>query len=77
MPTSRAIDTTNFAVVLELGIFRNKNRSKARPIRGDMTTTDTRKAGNPPQWSFWVRTVNTNAAAKACAPKAKLKTPVA
>ena len=28
-------------------------------------------------WSFWVRTVNTKAAAKAWAPKAKLKTPVA
>ena len=42
-----------------------------------MTTTETTKAGNPDQCSFWVRRVNTNAAAKAWAPKAKLKTPVA
>ena len=42
-----------------------------------MTTTETTKAGNPDQCSFCVRRVNTNAAANACDPKAKLKTPVA
>ena len=46
-------------------------------MTGPITTTDTRKASNPDQLWYWVRYVKTNAEAKACAPKAKLKTPVA
>ena len=77
MPTSKAIEMTNFAVVFELGMFRKSSRSKARPISGERTTTGDEEGRESPQWSFWVRTVNTKAAANAWAPKAKLKTPVA
>ena len=42
-----------------------------------MTTTETRKASHPDQFLYWVRYVKTKADAYACAPKAKLKTPVA
>ena len=44
---------------------------------GEMTHTETRKAEKPDQPSFCVRIVKMKAAAKACAPKAKLNTPVA
>src|ERR1700722_3035401 len=77
MPTKRQIPHTTLAMEFEFGICRNRSRSKARPSKGDKITTETTKAGNPDQCSFWVRMVTTNAAAKACAPKAKLKTPVA
>ena len=42
-----------------------------------MTTTETRKASHPDQSWYSVNHVKTNADANACAPKAKLKTPVA
>ena len=77
IPTSREMEQISLAVVFELGTWRKMKRSKARPIRGDMTTTEITKASQPAMWWFSVRTVNTKAAAKAWAPKAKLKTPVA
>ena len=77
MPTSRLSEMTSFAVVFELPIRRNNTRSHRSPMSGDMTTTETTKAGKPDHPLIWVRYVNTNAAAYACAPKAKLKTPVA
>ena len=46
-------------------------------MTGPSTTTDTRKASHPDQPWYWVSQVKTKAEAKACAPKAKLKTPVA
>ena len=49
-------------MVFEFGICRKRSRSKARPSKGDKTTTETTKAGNPDQCSFWVRMVKTNAA---------------
>ena len=58
-------------------MWRNSSRSKAQPTTGPITTTETRKASKPDQLWYWVRYVKTNAEAKACAPKAKLKTPVA
>ena len=46
-------------------------------MTGPSTATDTRNASNPDQLWYSVSQVNTKADAKACAPKAKLKTPVA
>ena len=46
-------------------------------MTGPNTTTVTRNAAHPDQPWNWVRYVKMNADAKACAPKAKLKTPVA
>ena len=65
MPTNRHRLHTSFAMVFEFGMCRKRSRSKARPTSGDSTTTESRKAGNPDQWSFCVRTVKTNAAANA------------
>ena len=53
------------------------SRSKAQPITGPITTTESRKASHPDQFVYCVKYVKTNAEANACAPKAKLKTPVA
>ena len=44
MPTKRLMPVTSLAVVLELGILRNRSRSKARPRSGPRTTTESRKA---------------------------------
>ena len=46
-------------------------------MTGPSTTTVRRKASQPDQPWNWVRYVKMNAEANACAPKAKLKTPVA
>ena len=77
IPTRRARLQTIFAVELEFAMCRKISRSKAQPITGPITTTDTRKASKPDQPWYSVRYVKTKAEAKACAPKAKLKTPVA
>src|ERR1039458_10083535 len=61
MPTNRLNEMTSLAVVFELPILRNRTRSHARPINGDMTTTETTKAGKPDHRLIWVRYVNTNA----------------
>ncbi len=58
-------------------MWRNNSRSNGHPTAGPMTTTETRKASNPDQLWYSVRYVKTKADANACAPKAKLKTPVA
>ena len=46
-------------------------------MTGPITTTVRRNASHPDQPWYWVRYVKMNAEAKAWAPKAKLKTPVA
>ena len=46
-------------------------------MTGPSTTTVTMNASHPDQPLYWVSQVKMNAEAKACAPKAKLKTPVA
>jgi len=77
IPTSSARLHTIFAVEFEFGIFLNKSRSKAHPMMGPKTTTVTKNASKPDQLWNCVRYVKMNADAKACAPNAKLKTPVA
>ena len=58
-------------------MWRNSSRSNAHPTAGPITTTETRKASHPDQFLYWVSHVKTKADAYACAPNAKLKTPVA
>ncbi len=77
IPTRSARLQTIFATELELGIFLKISRSKAHPTTGPITTTETRKARKPGQPWICVRYVKMNAEANACAPNAKLKTPVA
>ena len=55
MPTSKARLHTIFAVELEFGMCRKRSRSKAQPMSGPITTTDTRNASNPDQLWYWVR----------------------
>ncbi len=57
MPTKRLIPVTSLAVVLVLGIFRNRSRSKASPRRGASTTTDNKKARPTGMCSFWTSLV--------------------
>ena len=47
MPTSRARLHTIFAVELAFGMWRNSSRSKAQPMTGPNTTTETKNASNP------------------------------
>ena len=50
IPTNRQRPVTTLAMVFVFGIFENRNRSKARPSIGAITTTASRKAahtGNP------------------------------
>jgi hypothetical protein len=77
IPTKRARLHTSLAVEFEFEMCRKSSRSKAHPTRGPITTTDKRKASKPDQLWYSVRYVKINAEAKACAPNAKLKTPVA
>ena len=49
IPTSIAMLTTSFAMEFEFGILRNRKRSKATPMAGPMTTTESRKASKPDQ----------------------------
>ena len=55
IPTSRARLHTIFATAFEFAMCRNNNRSKAYPTSGPITTTETRNASNPDQFSFCVR----------------------
>ena len=47
MPTKRQRPHTTFAMEFEFGMCRKRSRSNARPTNGDITTTETTKAGNP------------------------------
>ena len=77
IPTNRVIEVTSLAMVLELGIFLNNTRSKISPRPGATTTTAMRNATQIGRFSFWTRRVKRKAETNACAPKAKLNTPVA
>ena len=77
IPTRSARLQTIFAVEFEFAMCRKMSRSKAQPITGPITTTETKKASKPDHPWYSVRYVKTKAEANACAPKAKLKTPVA
>ena len=61
MPTRSARLHTIFAVVFEFATCRNKNRSKAQPTTGPITTTDTKKASNPEKLWYSVRYVKMKA----------------
>ena len=61
MPTSKARLHTIFAVELAFGMWRKRSRSKAQPMTGPSTTTDTRNASNPGQLWYSVSHVNTKA----------------
>ena len=47
---SRPSDDTSLAVVDAVGMWRNRNRSRARPSRGENTSTDRMKASPTGRW---------------------------
>ncbi len=55
IPTSRARLHTIFAIAFEFAMCRNRSRSKAKPMTGPITTTETRNASKPDQLWIWVR----------------------
>ncbi len=77
MAMSRPNDDTSFAVVEAVGMWRNRNRSRARPSSGENTSTDSTNASPTGRWLLRTRRSKMKAATKAWAPNARLNTPVA
>lgn len=77
MAMSSPSDDTSLAVVEAVGMYRNRNRSRARPSSGENTSTARTKARPTGRWLVLTRRSKMKAATKAWAPKARLNTPVA